>query len=168
MALVRPKNIPTANLSDGSNFLTSVTTYVQQVTADQAKFSVSNNGTWQNLNSVTITPQAIGNTITIEASFVYPKETSNFMNINQYRIGFGSTYVNMTSESFCYSDPYTHEYMTGLGHHSYTFVVDASTVGVAQTCTLQWNSGNGSFGIGSYLNNATNNIACKITAIERK
>jgi hypothetical protein len=172
MALTRLNNrsvsaVTTLPSAATSQFLTG--THVQQVTGTQNGFSVSyTGGTWQNLASVNITPQNIGNIITIDASFVYPKEATNFTNVNSYRIKFGNTTVDMVSESFQYSDPWTHQNMTGLGHHSYSFIVDSSTVGVQQNCAIQWQNGNsGSYGIGVYLTQGID-IACRITAIERR
>lgn len=139
--------------------------YLQMVTATTAGYSVTNNGTWLDLgsSSLTITPSKTGNKIIVMAQYVYPKETSNFMNVNAYRLVYGSNIAQQCSESFCYSDPYTHQYMTGQGFAQHMFVVSSSEVGIAQKVSIQWYSGSGAFGVGSYLGS---DPAVRLTAWE--
>lgn len=140
--------ITNANLAAGAGI-------AQVVTATSGGYTVANGGSWQTLgNSVTITPLKAGNRIILSCAFVYPKETSNFMNTNNYRFRYGSNYATQPDESFCYSDPWTHQNMTGLGFHQYIFTVGAGEVGVAQTCALEWTGGSGQFVVGSYVTTA--------------
>lgn len=144
---------------------------VQVVSATSGGYTVTNNFTWLTLGTATsITPTKTGNRIVVTAQYVYPKETANFMNVNNYRLRYGSNYVTMCSESFAYSDPYTHQYMTAQGFAQYVFTVASGEVNVAQTISIEWNSGNGSFDVGTYLSNgatgSAGNIAVRVTAWE--
>ena len=160
-----PLTISSAGITNLNLAAGSVITNV--VSANSAAYNVTNNSTWLDLGpgSLTITPTKTGNRIIVTAQYVYPKVTSNFMNVNAYRLVYGNTIVNTCSESFCYSDPYTHQHMTGQGFAQHVFTVVAAEVGVPQKVAIQWFSGNGAFAIGSFLS-TVQDIAVRVTAWE--
>lgn len=163
--VLAPSGITNSNLAAGAGI-------VQFQTSTSGGYGTTSNGsTWATLgNIVTITPTKTGNRIIVSAQFVYPKETSNIGNINQYRLRYGSTYQYVCSESFQYSDPYLHENLTGLGFAQAVYTVAAGDVGSAQTCSIEWVAANGSYSVGAYVQygpqTAVSNVAIRVQAVE--
>ena len=117
-------------------------------------WSVSANGWYDFGVTQSITPTKAGNLIIALMETYVPAENANNGNNNQYRTKYSSNrYMTHCSDSWNYSDPYTHNHFSPSRFAVGTWEVLASEVGSSQTVNPQWSpDGGGTYSTASYLN----------------